>query len=65
MRGERCDQCTPETFGLSGRKPEGCSTCTCFGASSGCREATDIYEETVGAGLAVKREKCDLRVEEG
>ncbi|XP_030079844.1 basement membrane-specific heparan sulfate proteoglycan core protein isoform X5 [Drosophila hydei] len=37
--GARCDQCRPNTFGLSPTNPDGCKDCFCSGHSSQCRSA--------------------------
>ncbi|KAF0296581.1 Laminin subunit alpha-2 [Amphibalanus amphitrite] len=39
VRGARCDQCAPNTFGLSADNPDGCTACFCFTRSGQCSQA--------------------------
>ena len=39
VRGMRCDQCVPKSFGLSADNPDGCTSCFCFTRSGQCSQA--------------------------
>ncbi|XP_055362116.1 laminin subunit alpha-2 isoform X2 [Betta splendens] len=42
VAGHNCDQCKPDTFGLSVRNPLGCSKCYCYGLTHSCTEAQGL-----------------------
>ncbi|TDH00593.1 hypothetical protein EPR50_G00190060 [Perca flavescens] len=42
VKGDNCDRCKPDTFGLSLRNPLGCSNCYCYGLTRSCTEAQGL-----------------------
>ncbi|XP_072218688.1 laminin subunit alpha-2 [Leuresthes tenuis] len=42
VKGHNCDQCKPDTFGLSLKNPLGCSKCYCYGLTHSCSEAQGL-----------------------
>uniref|UniRef100_A0A8C9XXG1 Laminin subunit alpha-2 n=1 Tax=Sander lucioperca TaxID=283035 RepID=A0A8C9XXG1_SANLU len=42
VKGDNCDRCKPDTFGLSVRNPLGCSNCYCYGLTRSCTEAQGL-----------------------
>ncbi|XP_026197124.1 laminin subunit alpha-2 isoform X3 [Anabas testudineus] len=58
VEGDNCDQCKPETFGLSVRNPLGCSKCYCYGLTHSCTEAQGL----IRMWLTLKPEQTVLTV---
>ncbi|CAK9294069.1 unnamed protein product [Gordionus sp. m RMFG-2023] len=51
-RGKTCNRCQPNTFGLSPSKPEGCTSCFCFGRSNDCELAPyDTSQVTLNTNM--------------
>ncbi|XP_056150110.1 laminin subunit alpha-2 [Lampris incognitus] len=42
VKGDNCDRCKPNTFGLSVQNPLGCSRCYCYGLTQSCAEAQGL-----------------------
>ncbi|XP_028295898.1 laminin subunit alpha-2 isoform X3 [Gouania willdenowi] len=42
VEGDNCQQCKPNTFGLSIQNPLGCSKCYCYGLTPFCTEAQGL-----------------------
>uniref|UniRef100_A0A8C6UKU4 Basement membrane-specific heparan sulfate proteoglycan core protein n=1 Tax=Neogobius melanostomus TaxID=47308 RepID=A0A8C6UKU4_9GOBI len=42
VKGDHCDQCKVDTFGLSMQNPLGCSRCYCYGLTHTCTEAPGL-----------------------
>ncbi|XP_069370850.1 laminin subunit alpha-2 isoform X9 [Paralichthys olivaceus] len=56
VKGDNCDSCKPNTFGLSVRNPLGCSKCYCYGLTQSCTEAQGL----IRMWLALKPEQTVL-----
>ncbi|KAM4522102.1 laminin subunit alpha-2 isoform 2-T2 [Odontesthes bonariensis] len=56
VKGHNCDQCKPDTFGLSLKNPLGCSKCYCYGLTHSCTEAQGL----IRMWLTLKQEQTVL-----
>uniref|UniRef100_A0A8C5I0S4 Laminin, alpha 2 n=1 Tax=Gouania willdenowi TaxID=441366 RepID=A0A8C5I0S4_GOUWI len=53
VEGDNCQQCKPNTFGLSIQNPLGCSKCYCYGLTPFCTEAQGLIRMWVSVQVLI------------